>query len=51
MRVRGERVLGRSYSWLVRLTLHLHFALGPALGRDWQPEKHDQIVTHISRLS
>lgn len=47
MRVRGERVLGRPYSWLVRLTLHIHFALGPALGREWQPEQHDQIVTHI----
>lgn len=43
MRERGGKALGRSWPWLVPLTLHLHFELGQPL----QADQHDAIVTFI----
>ncbi|MDR1889432.1 MAG: hypothetical protein LBQ81_08680, partial [Zoogloeaceae bacterium] len=45
MRERGVRALGRSWPWLVPLTLHLHFEL--AAESSWHPGQHDQIVALI----
>jgi hypothetical protein len=45
MQARGCRALGRSWPWLVPLTLHLHFELAP--GGVWQPEQHDALVARI----
>lgn len=45
MRERGTRALGRSWPWLVPLTLHLHFQLEPK--NAWHPRLHDNIVALI----
>lgn len=47
MRERAERVLGRSWPWLVPLTLHLHFESGPAMGQSWRLQQHDEVVDRI----
>jgi hypothetical protein len=45
MRERGTRALGRSWPWLIPLTLHLHFQLAPE--NAWHPGQHDRIVALI----
>ena len=45
MRERGTRALGRSWSWLIPLTLHLHFQLEPE--NAWHAGLHDRIVALI----
>ncbi|MDR2678110.1 MAG: hypothetical protein LBB51_01565, partial [Zoogloeaceae bacterium] len=42
MRERGTRALGRSWPWLIPLTLHLHFQL--ASENVWHSGLHDEIV-------
>jgi hypothetical protein len=44
MRERGARALGRSWPWLLPLTLRLHFQLAPEA---WHPGQHDRIVALI----
>jgi hypothetical protein len=49
LRERGTRVLGRSWPWLIPLTLHLHFQL--AAENAWHPGLHDKIVALILAFS